>query len=290
MKTMTVPVGLLIVGLLAAPAEADAMTRAAREAAEYALRKFGKSAAKEGSEALASRIASAAARHGDDAILAVRRVGPRALRLADDAGEHAPQVYRLLARHGDDAATFIVERPSAMALFTRYGDDAAEALLKHKGIAEPVIGSAGPGAIRALGAVGPQAGRRMAMMADAGDLAAIGRTPELMAVVARHGDSAMDFIWRNKGALAVGVTLTAFLANPEPFIDGTTQLVDTAATSVVRPVVQETAKAASGLLRTLQLLLLGLAAGGVYVALRHPRAASGIGKAAIGVIRARSGL
>ena len=35
----------------------------------------------------------------------------------------------------------------------------------------------------------------------------------------------MDFIWKNKGALAVGATLTAFLNNPEPFINGGRDIV-----------------------------------------------------------------
>jgi hypothetical protein len=65
------------------------------------------------------------------------------------------------------------------------------------------------------------------MMAEGGELAALGRSPEIMDVIARYGAPAMDFIWRNKGPLAVGTALTAltaFLANPKPFIDGTSQL------------------------------------------------------------------
>jgi|GEM_PF-6000567 len=42
----------------------------------------------------------------------------------------------------------------------------------------------------------------------------------LLDVVGRYGDKAADFIWVNKGALVVAATLTAFLHNPKPFIDG----------------------------------------------------------------------
>jgi hypothetical protein len=56
-----------------------------------------------------------------------------------------------------------------------------------------------------------------------------------MDVIARHGDQACEFIWRNKGALAVGTTLTAFVANPEPFINGTEKLAATVADAAVKP-------------------------------------------------------
>lgn len=192
-------IAMLLAGLGAVPARADSKAAAAREAAEYVLKKFGKSAAREGTESLAGRIGAAAARHGDDAIAAVRRVGPKALTLADEAGEQAPKVFRLLSRHGDDAVGWVLERPGALRLFGRYGDEAAGALIRHKGLAEPLIEEMGVPAAHALGAVGRQGGRRMAMMAESGELAAIGRHPELMDVIARRGDAAMDFIWRNKG-------------------------------------------------------------------------------------------
>jgi hypothetical protein len=251
--------------LLAIPSatRAGGVGKAVQEAAKYVLKKFGGQAVK-GSEALAGRIAAAAARHGDDVLGAVRKVGPRALVLADEAGEHAPQVLRLLTRHGDDAAR-VLSRPKGMALVARYGDDAASALIKHQGVAEPLVESMGRPAVEALGAVGAQGGRRLAMMAEGGEFAALGRTPEVMGVIAKYGDPAMDFIWRHKGALAVGTGLTAFLANPQPFIDGTTQLTGTVAENAVRPAVEaagNVALEAAGFVRwTLTILAAGLAVG-----------------------------
>jgi hypothetical protein len=122
-------------------------------------------------------------------------------------------------------------------------------------------------------------------MADGGDLAALGRTPELMQVITRHGDAAMDFIWRNKGALAVGTSLTAFLANPEAFIDGTNKFTDSMAQNVVKPVVQETARAVSSLIWAVLILIVVLPAGGLWLAVRHPKEAEGIAKFLIGRVR-----
>lgn len=271
---------VLMISILALPwagqARADLASKVARELAEAAMKKFGKEVAEEGAERLAGRIASAAARHGDDALSAVRQVGPKALHLADEAGENAPRALRLLSRHGDEAAQ-VLSDPRGMALFARYGDEAAEIMMKHKGIASDLLTSFGENGVKALGAVSPRNGRRLAILAKSD-----ANVSGLLDVIARHGDPAMDFVWRNKGALAVGTTLTAFLANPEPFINGTSQLVDTAARNVVKPVVQETAQAVSMLIWTLLVLVIGTSAAGVFLAIKHPGAAAGLGKALIG--------
>jgi len=266
-------------------ARADLASKAAQETAEFVLKKFGKKVLTEGTETFAERITASALRHGDDVIRAVRRVGPGALSLADEAGEQAPKVLRLLSKHGDDAAVWVIRRPAGMKLVSQYGDDAAEMLIKHKGLAEPVLEKLGAPAVDALRAVGPQGGRRLAMMTEAGELSALGRTPELMHVITRHGDAAMEFIWRNKGALAVGTSLTAFLAKPEAFIDGTNRLTETVAQNVVKPVVQETAHAVSSLIWTVLALVVLLPAGGLCLAVRHPKEAGGIAKFLIGCVR-----
>ena len=45
-----------------------------------------------------------------------------------------------------------------------------------------------------------------------------GRWSELLAVIERHGDPALTFVWRNKGALTVTTVLETFLADPEAFL------------------------------------------------------------------------
>jgi len=187
--------------LLAAPvpAGADGKSRAAGEVAEYVLQRFGRQAVREGTEALARKIEAAAARHGDEVFEAVRKVGPRALPLVEEAGAHGRQAAQVLARHGEPGAAWVVSRPAAMKLVARHGDEAAAVLVKHAGVAEPVLEGFGAPAVRALAEVGPQGGRRLAMLMADGDLARIGRTPEVLEVIAKYGDRAADFVWKNKG-------------------------------------------------------------------------------------------
>jgi len=268
-----------VVWLAAVPAaHADLASKAAQETAEFVLKKFGKKVLTEGTQSFAEKISASVLRHGDDVISAVRRVGPSALSLADEAGEHAPKILRLLSKHGDDAAVWVARRPGAMKLLATYGDEAAEVLVRHKGLAEPVLEKLGAPAVNALGAIGPRGGRRLAMMAEAGELSAIGHTPELMQVITRHGDGAMDFIWRNKGALAVGTTLTTFLAQPKAFIDGTNQLASTVGETAVKPLVQETGRAISSLVWALVALVVGVPAAGIYFAVKNPKLAGNLAK------------
>jgi hypothetical protein len=141
-----------------------------------------------------------------------------------EAGEVlARRAARAAARHGDD-----VFRVAA-----RHGDDAARVLARHEAVAAPLIERLGFPAVRALDAVGPRNGRRMATML--GDFERTGRAPELMGVIGKYGDPAMEFVWKHKGALALSAGLTAFLADPEPLIKGTRDITEIAAENAVRP-------------------------------------------------------
>jgi hypothetical protein len=246
MKRNTLCLALILAAGMGLPeAHAGLPSKVLQETTEFLVKKFGREVAEEGAERLTGRLAVAVARHGDDVVSAVRKVGPKAIGLVDEAGENAPTVIRLLNRYGDDAAR-VLSRPKGLALVSRFGDDAAAVMVRHQGVAEPVLERLGQPAIQALGAVGPQSGRRLAMMA--GDFAAGDRAPELLGVVARYGDRAMDFIWEHKVTLAGTAALAAFLSDPEPYLNGTadiakagmeavSQIADSVAENAVKPAV-----------------------------------------------------
>ncbi len=211
----------------------------ARELVEFVTRRFSKEVAEEGSDVLTRKVESLLVKYGDEVAEAVRRVGPRSIKLLDDAAaEGAQQSARLLAKHGDDAV-WVVGNQSRRLIASKFGDDAAEAMIKHGEIAEPVLELAGKSAASALRNISTKNGRQMKMMMDEGELVKIGRTSELMNVVAKYGDNAMEFVWKNKGALLVGTALAAFLANPEPFINGTKDLAAVATKVAIEPLAKE---------------------------------------------------
>lgn len=211
----------------------------ARELVEFVSRRFGKEVAEEGSEVLTRKVESLLVKYGDEVAEAVRKVGPRSIQLLDDAAaEGVQQSARLLAKHGDDAI-WVVGNQGRRAIAARLGDDAAEAMIKHGEIAEPVLAMAGQSAAAALRTVSTKGGRQIKMMLDQGELVKIGRTSELLDVVGKYGDSAMSFVWKNKGALLVGTALAAFLSDPEPFINGTKELATVAANVALEPIARE---------------------------------------------------
>jgi hypothetical protein len=124
-----------------------------------------------------------------------------------------------------------------------FGEEAGEVLIKHGVVAEKLIASAGSPAVGAMKQLTDQSVRRMAMLADEPSTAALAKSSDLLSVVGRYGDRAMDFVWRNKLTLAGGTALAAFVANPEPFLDGTRQLVEntveSVATNVGKPIAEQ---------------------------------------------------
>jgi hypothetical protein len=236
---------LALFAVATAQALADGKTKAAQEIAELLLQKFGREAAKDGVSTLARRIEQAAITHGDDVFRAIRRVGPRALPLIEQSGNQAKQVARLLSVYGEAGAVYVANRPQAMQLILRHGERAAAALVKSRGLALPVVESFGEPAIRAFQALASaQNARRLAMMQAGGELAKIGRTPDLLAVIATWGDAGMEFIWKHKEALAVSAALAAFVADPRPFINGAKDLSQVVVENVVRPIANVPAIAA----------------------------------------------
>lgn len=209
----------------------------ARETVELLIRKFGKEAVEESGEKLAGQIDNVVARFGDDGLEAIQKAGPKAVRMLDEAGDVAPQMVKWLAKHGD-AATWVVANPRRLGLASQFGDDAVEAMVKLGEPAEKLLEVGGASAAKAVVGLSSRHARQLAMLADEAADASLVRNSGLMDVVAKYGDRGMDFVWRNKGALAVGTVLAAVLANPEPFIEGTRSIAEVAATTAVAPLAR----------------------------------------------------
>lgn len=244
--------------VMSAPAEASVASKTVQEAIEFAARKFGKEVAEEGVEKLTQRVGRLALQHGDDVVsAAVRKVGPRAARVAVAAGEHGSPALRVLAKYGDDAV-LLASRPSALRLVAQHGDDAAAALLRHGTVGEKVVEQFAKEGAEALVKVTPQNGRRLAMLAAEGQL-----KPEMLTVIRQYGDEACDFVWRNKGALATGAALATFVASPEPFLKGAQQLTSTVAEAAVKPLAEVPKVIAAEAAKNTDWTLLSILAGSV---------------------------
>jgi hypothetical protein len=157
---------------------------------------------------------------------------------ADD-GPVAKNLVEQAEVHGKDTVAWLFSRPKPSAHVPKSGGKAPPTppppLVKKPGIAEPVLGKKlGANAVRALDATGPQARSRLKTMVEGGELAKIGRSQELLEVIAKYGDRAANFVWEHKGVLVGGTLLAGFLANPAPYLEGTRIL----AAEIIRPVAE----------------------------------------------------
>jgi predicted Fe-Mo cluster-binding NifX family protein len=238
-------------------ASAAVTTTAIREAVEFITKKFSREAAQEGTELLTKKLEQAAAKYGDDAVNAARKVGPQALKAIDDAGQFGATAAKAMARHGDEAVAAVVRSPKALEMAAKYGDDAVDVMVKHKGVAVELIQESGESAVKALKNLGDDGATMLANMAGQSTTRALVQNPKVLDVVARYGDRAMNFIWRNKGALAVGAGLAAFLADPEPFINGTRDLAAVVGENVVKPVVDRAAAGIDWMVVAIGVMVIG---------------------------------
>jgi hypothetical protein len=197
---------------------------AIRDTSEWILRKFGKGLAGDTIEQIAQSTSSLVAKYGEECLPLLRQSGHAGFAALEEAGPKAPAVIKLYARRGDEAL-WIISEPKKLAIFLKHGDSAADALLKHPHLAETIIGKYGGDAVGAVNAVSRAGGQRLAIMTRDGTLDKIGRQSEVLGVIRRYGDAAMDFVWKNKGALTVTAALAAFLADPQGFVNGTRKLV-----------------------------------------------------------------
>ncbi len=282
-KEFAMAVAFVALLIFARDAQAGVPDAAVREAVELGMKAAGREALTETEEVLVQRTERLVAQYGKDTVVkAVRGAGPAAVEMLEKAGPNADQVLQLLLRRGDDVlavtkklgpagidalagagaqtetalnllvrdgedALWITAKSDRLALVARYGEDAEAALLRQRELAEPLVEQFQGAGARAVKDLDGQNARRLVEMLNEGELKQIGRTEQLLGVVGRYGNRGMDFVWRNKGALAVAAGLTAFLADPEPFINGTRDLAQVIGHSVVEPLAQVPAKAAEGL-------------------------------------------
>jgi hypothetical protein len=228
----------------------------ARLAADEAARLLGRQAERAAASTLSRRIARLAVEHGAETLVAVRRAGPEAVEVIERASSRGGLVSHLLAAHGSEALV-IAREPALLDLVARHGDDAARALVRHPGLARSVIEATGTPGARVLAGLSSRNARRLAMLTEDGTLIRIGRQDELLGAIERHGDRALDFVWRHKGVLVVGTLLAAFLQDPGPFLSGARELGEGVTSAVAQPVLGAVNHVSQAITKPLTLVAIG---------------------------------
>lgn len=227
---------ILLMLLTTYPAFAMPGAASIREAAEFIVERFGKGTAGRSVDEVAESAAEAVATHGPETLGFLRASGHSGFVALKEAGDRAGDIVRLYVRKGDEAI-WLISNPHKLAIYLKHGDLAADAMLKYPGIAENLIERFGDDAVRALNGISRQSAQRLNIIEREGLLTSTPQSADLLAVVSKHGDEAMEFIWRNKGGLTVATFLGTFIANPQTYISGAAELV---IEPIVSPIVRST--------------------------------------------------
>ena len=228
MKELTLGIRVLVTlavlavpGMLLAEGKITLAKKAVTETVEYAMKRFGYKGL---SGPLVQKTEALVAKYGDDVLSVTKKMGPDALETMEKLGPDAAKYIKLVMKN-EKEAIYIISSPKRLRIYINHGDDALTAMTKYRGIMDDAIETFGGSMAKASLKVDKGGAIQLAKMAQNGELAKIGRTEELLAVVGKYGQKGMDFIWNNKGSLMAASTLAAFLNNPQPFIDGTTTVL-----------------------------------------------------------------
>ncbi len=212
---------LLIIVMLFAHLNSAAglFTSTADGIGNFFMKHFGPGTAGQTAQQVSTRVAKHISNYGDGVVPYLKRTGHGGVEALEAVGEKAPDLVKYYVKN-EGACVWMVSRPRRLAIFVQHGETAADAMFKHSDIAEDLIERFGSDAASALNVIARPNGQRLKMLADDGLLSASARSPELLPVIRQYGDEAMEFIWKNKSALAGSAVLISFLNNPQAYISG----------------------------------------------------------------------
>jgi len=224
---------MLLMSLFCSNVQAGVGTNLIRDTAEIIVNKFGLGVTGNSLEQVINKTAVAVGKHGEESLPFLRQSGHIGFSVLESAGKQSQMIIRLFDSKGNDAI-WLVRQDLKLELFLRYGDSAAEVMIKHPGLADDLIRLYGNDAIGALASLSRKNAQRLSMIVADGHLDKLQKNKEILQVIRRYGDEAMDFIWKNKGALTISALLSQFLVNPEVYIQGAKELI---VEPIIEPVV-----------------------------------------------------
>jgi len=164
---------------------------------------------------------------GDDALMIAKKHGVRSLKAIEESGEHGGTLIRL-QKHLGEGAIYLAKNKQGLTIIGKLGDDVAPSLVKHGASANDLLKVYGTRASKALTKVDRRGCAQLNQLHDAKIVGNTGNKAKLFNVVEKYGQRGLDFIWKNKKKLAAAGVLATFVVNPEPYINGTIQLADSA--------------------------------------------------------------
>lgn len=226
MKMMSIyTIGLMVFLCLAIDVDAakGVTARAAREMMDAAVQRSSSRAFSRLVRESPDQVLAIARRYGDDGLVAVSRHGRPAMRvLLNSSDEAAAPVLRMIQRHGDDAVR-MGQSPQGLRILATENDTMFRVMHQTRGQAYPLLDRYGPRGADVLSRLSASESRQLIQL-QRGRHFSDSQFRQILDVVGEYGDRALRFIWEHKGTLALASVFVAFVADPQPFIDGTKDL------------------------------------------------------------------
>lgn len=207
---------MFIVSLLfiSAPCQAivgQAVSKAAREAVEYTVKKFGINMGGKAGKQFARQAEKFLAGHGDEGIRALKRIGPEVI---TQTSRHGKDVVRLCASYPEGAGRYLFNHlDEAIPVWRKFGKPGTDLMVKSPGLARPLLNQFGEKGLKLgqkLSTGGLQKFMILASKAKNG--------PEKTALLEKvlvAGDEVIEFLWKHKVKIGAGVTVYALLKEYE---------------------------------------------------------------------------
>ncbi|MBW2217960.1 MAG: hypothetical protein JRF40_00495 [Deltaproteobacteria bacterium] len=199
--------GFTATSSVAIPGLGSATRKGVQEAIEYTARKFGINLAEDSGKHFAREAAEFAGKYGDDGIRALKGAGPEIIGLSRRYGKEA---VKLCAAHSDGAAGYLAKSmDKALPVWQQFGKEGTELMVKHPGLAGPVLDS--------FGKKGLQIGQRLStrdlnrFLVLASKAAGKKEKGTLVDRVLKESDKIIAFLWEHKWKLTAGATVYSLI-------------------------------------------------------------------------------
>jgi len=139
---------------LTTPAVGNPLTKGAREALEFAMKKFPTRVLRPGTKkALEETLEKAAKQHGDNVFNLVRSGG---IELIEQGGKHGDELWRLALKYPNAARTLALHGDDLLPVVRRLGPEVLELELRNPGLGLKAVETFGDDAAKALAKAPPE--------------------------------------------------------------------------------------------------------------------------------------
>lgn len=201
-----------------------------------------KSIGKQTLKSNSTRVARLALKYGDESIDLVRMGGPRLQKVLDNASfKEGKNLLSFFQKTGSSGLR-ILDDPKLHQLILKHGDDIGQLVARHSGNGVKLVSKHGSSSIKSLNRLNRVQGQRLYIVSKQGKLAQVSKLSsteqsKFWNILSQRGNAVLKWIEHNPKTTLTVATLTAFIAQPDKFLDGVGSILEKIGQGVVIPVL-----------------------------------------------------